>query len=99
MSSLASPMVIPPLEHTGRLTQARVALSEWTKLHSLRSTRWSLLAATVLTIGLPVLFAARHRVTLGAHGRARAGGSQSARYRARRGERRRSWRSRCSACW
>jgi ABC-type transport system involved in multi-copper enzyme maturation permease subunit len=40
------------------VTQARVALSEWTKLHSLRSTRWSLLVATVLTIGLPMLFAA-----------------------------------------
>ena len=36
----------------------RVVVSEWTKLHSLRSTRWSLLVAIVLTIGLPVLFAA-----------------------------------------
>src|SRR5579864_7120208 len=43
---------------TGRVTQARVILSEWTKLHSLRSTRWSLLAAVVLTIGLPAIFAA-----------------------------------------
>jgi ABC-type transport system involved in multi-copper enzyme maturation permease subunit len=33
-------------------------LSEWTKLHSLRSTRWSLLIATALAIGLPALFAA-----------------------------------------
>jgi hypothetical protein len=41
-----------------RLTQARVVLSEWTKLRSLRSTRWSLLAASVLTIGFPVLAAA-----------------------------------------
>ena len=58
MSGLASPVEVPHLGQAGRLTQARVALSEWTKLHSLRSTRWSLLAATVLTIGLPLLFAA-----------------------------------------
>ena len=56
MSSLTSPVGVPRLEQAGRLTQARVALSEWTKLHSLRSTRWSLLVATVLTIGLPLLF-------------------------------------------
>jgi len=31
--------------HTGRVTQLRVARSEWTKLWSLRSTRWSLLLA------------------------------------------------------
>src|ERR1700752_5067153 len=43
---------------TGRVTQARVILSEWTKLHSLRSTRWSLFAAVLLTIGLPAIFAA-----------------------------------------
>jgi hypothetical protein len=49
---------VPRLERTGKVTQARVALSEWTKLRSLRSTRWSLLTATVLTIGLPSLFAA-----------------------------------------
>jgi hypothetical protein len=41
-----------------RVTQARVALSEWTKLRSLRSTRWSVLVAVVLTIGFPCLFAA-----------------------------------------
>jgi uncharacterized membrane protein len=40
------------------VTQARVVVSEWTKLRSLRSTRWSLFAAIVLTIGLPALFAA-----------------------------------------
>ncbi len=38
-----------------RVTQARVVLSEWTKLRSLRSTRWSFLAAVILTIGLPAL--------------------------------------------
>jgi ABC-2 type transport system permease protein len=55
--SAATP-AIPRLDYTGRVTQARVILSEWTKLHSLRSTRWSLLAAIVLTIGLPAIFAA-----------------------------------------
>jgi ABC-2 type transport system permease protein len=49
---------IPRLDFTGKVTQARVLLSEWTKLHSLRSTRWSLLVAVVLTIGLPAIFAA-----------------------------------------
>jgi len=41
-----------------RVTQARVVRSEWTKLRSLRSTRWSLLAAFVFTIGFSLLFAA-----------------------------------------
>ncbi len=54
----AVPAAIPRLDHVGRVTQARVILSEWTKLHSLRSTRWSLLAAVVLTIGLPAIFSA-----------------------------------------
>lgn len=40
--------------HAGRVTQARVALSEWTKLRTLRSTRYSLLTALVLTIGFAV---------------------------------------------
>jgi ABC-2 type transport system permease protein len=53
-----STVTVPRLEQTGRLTQARVARSEWTKLHTLRSTRWSLLAAIVLTVGLPLLIAA-----------------------------------------
>jgi ABC-2 type transport system permease protein len=53
----AGTYALPRLERTGKVTQARVAVSEWTKLRSLRSTRWSLLVATVLTIGLPLLFA------------------------------------------
>jgi ABC-2 type transport system permease protein len=48
---------LPRLERTGKVTQLRVAVSEWTKLRSLRSTRWSLLVGTVLTIGFPLLFA------------------------------------------
>src|SRR5213080_2178147 len=47
-----------PLEHTGRVTQLRIFLSEWTKLRSVRSTKWSLTAAFVLTIGLPAVAAA-----------------------------------------
>ena len=58
MSSFAQVGPLPRSPHTGRVTQARVAISEWTKLRSLRSTRWSLFAAIVLTIGFPVLFAA-----------------------------------------
>lgn len=57
MSSYSGVGTIPRLAHAGRVTQARVAVSEWTKLRSLRSTRWSLFAAILLTIGFPVLFA------------------------------------------
>jgi len=56
MSTIAT--TVPRLGFTGRVTQLRVILSEWTKLHSLRSTRWSLFAAVILTIGLPAIFAA-----------------------------------------
>jgi len=41
--------------HTGRVTQMRVALSEWTKLRTVRSTRYSLLAAVAMTIGFAVI--------------------------------------------
>jgi len=58
MSSIAGVGTLPRLPHTGRVTQARVAISEWTKLRSLHSTRWSLLAAILLTMGFPLLFAA-----------------------------------------
>lgn len=43
---------VPGLEHRGRVTQMRIAVSEWTKLRSVRSTRYSLLAAVLFTIGL-----------------------------------------------
>jgi ABC-2 type transport system permease protein len=39
----------------GRVTQLRVARSEWTKLRSLRSTVYALLATAVLTIGFSLL--------------------------------------------
>ncbi len=42
----------------GRVTQAHVLRSEWTKLWTLRSTRWSLLAAVISMAGLGVLIAA-----------------------------------------
>ena len=40
---------------TGRVTQRRVALSEWTKLLSLRSTRYTLLAGIAATIAFAVI--------------------------------------------
>jgi ABC-2 type transport system permease protein len=51
----ASLGALPRLPHTGRVTQARLVLSEWTKLRSVRSTVWSLLVAVVFTIGLSAL--------------------------------------------
>ncbi|HWF73321.1 MAG TPA: hypothetical protein VG186_08250 [Solirubrobacteraceae bacterium] len=56
MSAVTAPTTaIPPATNVGRVTQGRVALSEWTKLRSVRSTRWSLFAALVLIIGIGVL--------------------------------------------
>jgi ABC-2 type transport system permease protein len=40
-----------------RVTQARVLRSEWTKLRSVPSTAWSLLAAVALTVGFGALYA------------------------------------------
>jgi ABC-2 type transport system permease protein len=54
VSAVAAPTV-PGRE---RVTQLRVIASEWTKLRSVRSTSWSLFAATVLTIGFPILASA-----------------------------------------
>ena len=42
----------------GRLTQLRVFRSEWTKLYSLRSTRYALLATAVMTIGFSIIASA-----------------------------------------
>jgi ABC-type transport system involved in multi-copper enzyme maturation permease subunit len=47
--------ILPRLPHTGRVTQLRLFLSEWTKLRSVRSTRWSLLVAVVFTVGVAAL--------------------------------------------
>ena len=54
MSAVAAPAVAG----RERVTQLRVIASEWTKLRSVRSTSWSLFAATVLTIGFPILASA-----------------------------------------
>jgi ABC-type transport system involved in multi-copper enzyme maturation permease subunit len=51
----APPASVAAATPVGRVTQRRVALSEWTKLRSVRSTRWSLLATVILTIGIGVL--------------------------------------------
>ncbi len=58
MSSSGATISLPRLEERSRVTQARVALSEWTKFVSLRSTRWSLGVGMLLTIALPIVFAA-----------------------------------------
>jgi ABC-2 type transport system permease protein len=58
MSSAIEAVSLPRLQSGGRVTQARVALSEWTKFVSLRSTRWSLGVGLLLTIALPIIFAA-----------------------------------------
>jgi ABC-type transport system involved in multi-copper enzyme maturation permease subunit len=47
-----------PAAFRGRVTQRRVTRSEWTKLWSLRSTRWSLLAAVVAMIALGIIISA-----------------------------------------
>lgn len=52
-----------------RLTQVRVAHSEWVKLRSLRSTAWLLAVSVVMTVGIGVLFAALALAHLeGGHG-------------------------------
>lgn len=47
--------VTVPAQLASRVTQARVARSEWTKLRSVRSTRWSLLVTLLLIVGLGIL--------------------------------------------
>ena len=73
MSTLAPAQRIPRLERTGRVTQLRVIVSEWTKLRSVRSTTWSLAAAFVATIAIPAIAAAvvsNHWPHMNAHDRA-----------------------------
>jgi ABC-2 type transport system permease protein len=53
-----SAVAAPAPARAERVTQARIVRSEWTKLWSLRSTRWSLLAAFVAQAGLGCLVAA-----------------------------------------
>jgi ABC-2 type transport system permease protein len=56
-SATAVARPLPQLAERARVTLARVVLSEWTKFHSLRSTRWSLVAAMLLTVAFPIIFA------------------------------------------
>jgi ABC-2 type transport system permease protein len=58
VSAVAAAPSVPRLAEQGRVTQARVVRSEWTKFHSLRSTRWSLLVGLFLAVAFPILFAA-----------------------------------------
>ncbi|QEC49203.1 ABC transporter permease subunit [Baekduia soli] len=60
MTALAEPgsAVAAARGRRGAVTQVRVLRSEWTKLWTLRSTRWSLLAAFVAMAGLGILVAA-----------------------------------------
>lgn len=57
MSTVVAP-ARPTAPTRGRVTQWRIVRSEWTKLWSLRSTRWSLLAGFIAMGGLGVLVAA-----------------------------------------
>ena len=51
MSSATAPRL-----EVAHVTQARVARSEWTKLRSLRSTRWAMFVTLFLIVGLALLF-------------------------------------------
>jgi ABC-2 type transport system permease protein len=57
MSTIAVGESRPSAAPRGRVTQARVLRSEWTKLWTLRSTRWSLLAAVIALAGLGMVAA------------------------------------------
>jgi hypothetical protein len=58
MSAATPAAPVPAIAARGRVTQGRVLRSEWTKLWSLRSTRWSLLAAVVAMAALGMVVAA-----------------------------------------
>jgi ABC-2 type transport system permease protein len=55
MSAITALPIPRTRTHSGRVTQTRVALSEWTKLRTLRSTRYALLAGVAMTIGFAIL--------------------------------------------
>jgi hypothetical protein len=56
VSAVTPTVRIPRLDGTGRVAFHRVLVSEWTKLRSVRSTKWSLVAGFLLTIAFPVIF-------------------------------------------
>lgn len=55
MNSAAITLVRPRAAVATRVTQGRVALSEWTKLRSLRSTLYTLMVTALATIGFGVI--------------------------------------------
>jgi hypothetical protein len=55
MSTVTAFPAVRPRAHPGRVTQLRVAASEWTKLRTLRSTRYTLLAGVAITIGFAII--------------------------------------------
>ncbi|HEY5694828.1 MAG TPA: hypothetical protein VIR14_09985 [Gaiellaceae bacterium] len=57
MSVIAPTVRLPRLDVTGRVAFHRILLSEWTKLRSVRSTKWSLAVGFLLTIAFPLIFA------------------------------------------
>jgi ABC-2 type transport system permease protein len=56
VSTLIPDVRLPRLDVTGSVKFPRVLLSEWTKLRSVRSTKWSLAVGFLLTIAFPVIF-------------------------------------------
>jgi ABC-type transport system involved in multi-copper enzyme maturation permease subunit len=52
--SVTTPTV-PKLDAPGRVTFTRVMLSEWTKFRTVRSTKWSLAIAFLLTTAVPLI--------------------------------------------
>jgi ABC-2 type transport system permease protein len=58
MTTTTAPVTLVGAATDRRVTLPRAALSEWTKLRSLRSTLYSLLAAGVLTVGVGLVASA-----------------------------------------
>ena len=72
-TTLSTISSLPKKSPATRVTQRRVALSEWTKLFSLRSTRYTLLAGIAATIAfavIPALINASRWSTMSAHDKA-----------------------------
>jgi hypothetical protein len=57
MNAIAPTARLPRLELRGRVAFRGIVVSEWTKLRSVRSTKWSLAVGFLLTIAFPVIFA------------------------------------------
>jgi ABC-type transport system involved in multi-copper enzyme maturation permease subunit len=57
-TAVATDRIATPAAHGRGVTQANVVRSEWTKLITLRSTRWSLLAAVLAQGALGIIIAA-----------------------------------------